>query len=241
MQMNIQSFFLKYLKVDLMTDLGTMDNVWITTKIGAFDSCIETDYDASFYDIAKRVENKYNSMPDYKAYVETENKENLDAYKDLASNKRVPVLGTTEYLFPFVHYSLKSANDSTQNEILPFIIYAPLEWSHEDNIKTVDCFGNGFKNGTYNKLVIFLPKDTNKWIDSAENWRVTIFEMYRLHKILGNETMHVDDTDKDKFILRFSRSVGGGKRVNIKKSKSFKINKMRKKNARKSRKSRNKK
>jgi len=83
-------------------------------------------------------------------------------------------------------------------EDTPFIIYAPCEWNLIDNISMIDYISNFYKSKTY-KIIIFLPKDNNKWF-TADNLepRITIMEMYRLFLNLGDININVEE-DADKY------------------------------------------
>jgi hypothetical protein len=204
-------------------------NEWVTTKLkDDNETCIEDKYDKSFRDSAKRVEKKYKEMKTPYSFIDyfeslTLEKSNNDLKKYIEDpNRRVPILGTTEFLFPFVANCILNANDPNKKS-LPFIVYAPLEWSNDDNINTVDCFGKGIKCGLYHKIIILLPLDQSTIVTKDNIPRITIFEIYRLYLVLGDFDVKVEK-DKEKYTLTIYSETGGGgnkkyrkKRLSVKK------------------------
>lgn len=178
----------------------------------------------------KRVENKYMSMEYFrKLHTGKTYEQSLEDVRKYMDNtiKRIPVLGVTEYLGPFVSNSILHSNN--YQTPTPFIVYAPLIWSDADNIHVVRCFATGLKNKIYDKLIILLPLRKEQ-LFNKDGPRITVFEIYQMFKILGNFKVNVE-TDEEKNILTvLANQFSGGKKLfrrrkshkNIKKRKTGK-------------------
>ena len=217
------------------------NNEWVNKEVKHGDeTCIEDNYDKSFRDDAKRVENKYKGMQIPYSFTNYFNSLTLDkSNSELSSkyiedpSKRVPILGTTEFLFPFVANCILNANDSKP---LPFIVYAPLEWSDSDNINTVDCFGKGIKSGLYHKIIILLPLDKSTIFNGTKP-RITLFEIYRLYKVLRDfEVIVEQDTEKYTLTIYNNTKRAGNKKYRKKRTNKKRLSVKKRKNLTKYRK-----
>jgi hypothetical protein len=205
------------------------DNEWVKDPAGD-DECIEDTYDKSFRDVKKRVQDKYENTDFYKKFMNLsyeDSLKNVEPYMDNNSTKRIPVLGVTEHLGPFVSNSISHSNKSNKksNKPTPFIVYAPLIWSDDDNIHVVRCFATGLKTKIYDKIIILLPLIRDQMFNK-EKPRITIFEIYQMYKILGDFLVEVDE-DHEKYTLTVLASqFNGGKKIfrrgNSRKNKNIK-------------------
>jgi len=187
----------KFIGTKIINMIMTNNNKWITTELNDF-SITWVDLDGSFYDGRFRVKNKYLQIKEFLPFYNM-TLEELHKITSPPEKTRCVILGTTEFLFPYVAYCLKFVEKNQYiMEDTPFIIYAPCEWNLIDNISMIDYISNFYKSKTY-KIIIFLPKDNNKWF-TADNLepRITIMEMYRLFLNLGDININVEE-DADKY------------------------------------------
>lgn len=169
------------------------NNKWVTTAINDY-SIRWVDLDGSFYDGRFRVKNKYLQIKEFVPFYNM-TLEELHKITHPPEKSRCVILGTTEFLFPYVAYCLKYI-EQNENTPSPFIIYAPCEWNLMDNISMIDYISHFYKSKTY-KIIIFLPKDNNKWFTSDNlEPRITIMEMYRLFLNLGDIEINVEELDE---------------------------------------------
>ena len=177
----------------LINTIVSNKNKWTTTAINDF-SIKWVDLDGSFYDGHFRVKNKYLQIKEFVPFYNM-SLEELHQITSPPEKSRCVILGTTEFLFPYVAYCLKfiEKNDS-KSMVIPFIIYAPCEWNLTDNISMIDYISNFYKSKMY-QIIIFLPKDNNKWFTASEP-RITIMEMYRLLLNIGDIEIHVEEIEE---------------------------------------------
>lgn len=239
MRIKISQFLLDAYSFNL-SDVNSeyADNEWVKDP-AVDDACIEDTYDESFRDdVNQRVKQKYMKYEFFtKIYNDNgsyeDSLEYVKSYIDSSSTKRIPVLGATEYLGPFIANSILHSKQKI-NEPAPFIVYAPLKWSIGDNIHVVSCFATGLKTKIYDKIVILLPLTADAMVPKG-NPRITIFEIYHMYKILGDFVVDVSK-DKEKFTLTVLASqFYGGKKL-FRRSKSHKNKNIKKRKAGKTRK-----
>jgi hypothetical protein len=178
------------------------ENNWITRPILDAKLCNEYEFDSSFFDYKKRVETKYKEIDGFNIFYNMSLLE-LDAIVNppISGSRRV-ILGTTEYLLPYVAYCLKFIieNDvdvESGNRInLPFIFFAPSEWKEDENINFIDCLSYYYKKKKY-AIHLLISKNKKTWLTRDGSPRVTICELMRLRKNLGNISIKIIDYNYD--------------------------------------------
>ena len=236
--MNIKQFLIDTYQIDLDTIIDK-DDLWVNkNNTYTSDNCIVNELDASFYDSAQRVKKKYLDISEFIEYY-NKTLEELNIITNPPPKSRDILLGTTEYLFPYVAYCVKYIENNCNTnctdkdkENLPFIFYAPLLWSDDDNIKLIDCISAFYKAGKYNKIIIFLPKNKKTLYNQQGQPRITVKEICRLYKNIGNVDINVEtDAEKHKIIINIPEPISSGgkakknKKTNKQKNKKTKKNK----------------
>ena len=130
-------------------------------------NCIEKEYDASLYDENQRVFKKYmETVVGFNDWYDRSLQELEDIVKPPLVNKngnnRTIILGTTEYLSPYLAYCLnyiKENKNKNKNKILPFIFFSLTEWTEEKNVQYIDCISYRKKG----KIITILPKNREEW------------------------------------------------------------------------------
>jgi hypothetical protein len=219
MNTNLKNF----INYDMVRDKikNTKNNIWLNKSIINFSECNEYDFDSSFFNDKNRVFNKYKSIPGFERY-------NTMSLNELTSivqptSTRTIILGTTEYLLPYVAYCVKFITEkgidieTGEKSTLPFLFYAPDEWTMKGNINFIDCISNYYKQQKY-PITVFLPKDQTKWVDPQGQPRVTILELYRLvSNIIDNIQIKIDDSNAEYYKISIISQSGGKKRNKISK------------------------
>ena len=200
---------------------STSNNIWLNKPIFDFSECNEYEFDSSFFNGRDRVFNKYKSIPGFERY-NTMSLEQLTSIVQPTSTRTI-ILGTTEYLFPYVAYCLKFINEHKMDietgdrPTLPFIFYASIEWTMTGNINFIDCVSEYYKQKKY-PITVFLPKDQTKWIDPKGQPRVTILELFRLvSNVRHNIPIKIDDSNEEYYKISINSPSGGKKRNKISK------------------------
>jgi hypothetical protein len=177
----------------IINAIVSSNNKWVTTAI----DIKWVDLYGSLYDGNFRVKKKYLQIKEFIPFYNMSLEELHEITAPLEKSRCV-ILGTTEFLFPYIAYCLKFIEKYDQSLDIPFIIYAPCEWNLIDNITMIDYISNFYKSKMY-QIIIILPKDNNKWF-TADNLepRITIMEMYRLFLNLGDIEVHVEEIE-DKY------------------------------------------
>jgi hypothetical protein len=187
------------------------NNIWLK-HANKVSECYETKFDASFYDDEKRVEKKYKNIDGFNSYYEM-SLDQLDKMLDPPNDgSRIFILGTTEYLLPYAAYCLKFIDkykEEQEKKPVPFIFFALLEWTEIENIEYMDCVSNYFKNKNY-EIRIVIPQDRTKWRTLNRDIRITIYELIRLNKNLGNIPIeiYIDDSEVYKIVIKPKRDGG---------------------------------
>jgi hypothetical protein len=178
-------------------------NAWLGN---AEPDCMFSEFDMSFFNGKHRVLNKYKEIPNFSKY-ESMMPNDLARITQAPATGRDVILGTTEFLLPFVAYISKRIGAGDK---VPFLFFAPKEWSEKENIHFIDCVAAEFlaPSGNFNRLVIFLPADKSKWLTPTRLPRVTIKELWRLEKQIGKPleiqettTGTMDGTDYVRFVV----------------------------------------
>ncbi len=181
----------KFIGKKIINTIVSNNNKWTTTAIDVKS----VDLYGSLYDGNFRVKNKYLQIQEFVPYYKM-SLEELHEITTPPEKSRCMILGTTEFLFPYIAYCLKFIEKNDDSAVLPFIIYAPSEWNLIDNISMIDYISNFYKSKMH-QIIIFLPKDNNKWFTASEP-RITIMEMYRLFMNLGDIDIEVEEIE-DKY------------------------------------------
>jgi hypothetical protein len=226
--MNIKDFLSNTYDINLDNIIDNND-LWNTKEIYNSDNCIVNEIDASFYDTEQRVKKKYLNIPEFMEYY-NKTMEELSQITNPPLKSRDILLGTTEYLFPYVAYCIKYIENNCNisctdedKEKLPFIFYAAKNWSEENNINTLDCISAFYTAGKYNKIIIFLPIDKSALYNPQGQPRITVKEIYRIYKNIGNVNITVEtDVQKHKLIINIPPLTLGGKNRKQKKTKKNK-------------------
>jgi hypothetical protein len=151
------------------------------------------------------------------------------------------ILGTTEYLLPYVAYCLHFINkhklDIESGQIsLPFIFFAPAEWSLTANINFIDCLCHYYASNKYT-INVFLSKDKEYWFTPEGQPRITIYELIRLYTNLGDIRVIVEDDTYHPNVYKviINNTLAGGRKKSKRKTKrkskrkrSYKKNKSKK-------------
>jgi hypothetical protein len=193
----------KFLGKKIINTIISNNNKWITTAIDI--KCV--DLYGSLYDGNFRVKKKYLQIKEFIPFYEM-TLEELHMITSPPENSRCMILGTTEFLFPYIAYCLKFIEKHDRSLDIPFIIYAPSEWNLIDNISMIDYISNFYKSKMH-EIIIILPKDNNKWV-TADNYlepRITIMEMYRLFLNLGDIEIHVEEIEDKYKITIYNNDV----------------------------------
>lgn len=201
------------------------DNIWLTHPILDPSICKEYDFDASFFDNKQRVENKYKSIPEFDQFYRM-SLEELSAILDPPTNgvRRV-ILGTTEHLFPYVAYCLHFINKhrvgiESGQIALPFIFFAPAEWSLTANIDFIDCLSHYYASNKYT-INVFLSKDKTSWLTPEGQPRIAIYELIRLYTNLGDIRVIVENDTYHPNVYKviINNTLGGGRKKYKRKSR----------------------
>jgi hypothetical protein len=212
----------KFIYYDMVHDKiqSTSNSIWINKSIFDFSECNEYEFDSSFFNGRDRVFNKYESIKGFETY----NTMSLDQLTSIVqpTSTRTIILGTTEYLLPYVVYCVKFITkhgidiETGDRPTLPFIFYAPNEWTMKGNINFIDCISNYYKQKKY-PITVFLPKDRTKWVANDQP-RVTILELFRLvSNVRDNIPIKIDDSNSEYYKISISSLSGGKKRNKISK------------------------
>jgi hypothetical protein len=197
-------------------DIFKNSNISDTLPIVDFDMASEFYFDNSFFDNHDRVKKKYLSIPDFQQFYKM-SLEELATITNPSLYTRTAVLATTEFLLPYVAYTLKYIEKEAINlemgkrHTLPFIIYAPSEWNLIDNIQTIDLMSSLYKNRQISHIRLIIPTDRAKLFTSNGKPRVTLQELYRLYKNLGDVDLAVKINGL-KLIATFKQKIDGGRR-----------------------------
>lgn len=213
---------------DLLKNIE-QESIWLTQPRLDQNLCNVYDFDASFFDGENRVEKKYKTdIAGFDAFNKMELEELDNIVKPPTDGSRTIILGTTEYLSPYVAYCLKfiKNNDiktaSGNRDTLPFIFFSLPVYTEVDNIKFIDCVSHYYETKKY-IIHLVIPKDKKNWLTPAGKPRVTIYEMMRLLKNLGDIEVTIDDSDTNVYKVTFeNKSTGGRKnkrKTNCKQSK----------------------
>jgi len=164
---------------------GLQVNAWLDD---AEPDCVFSEFDMSFFNGKHRVFNKYKEIAGFSKY-DSMSPDDLAKMTQAPATGRDAILGMTEFLLPYVAYISKRVGAGNINAPtkLPFMFYAPKEWSDKGNRHFIDCLATEFltPSGNFNRLVIFLPADKSKWLTPSGLPRVTIKELWRLEKQIG--------------------------------------------------------
>lgn len=116
------------------------------------------------------------------------------------TESRTVILGSTEYLSPYVAYCLKFISEnrldieSGNRDVLPFIFFAPIQWSENENINFIDCLSYYYKNtDKLSTIHILISKNKTSWLTPGRQPRITILELMRLYNNLGNIEIRIED------------------------------------------------
>jgi hypothetical protein len=214
---------------------STSNSIWLNKPIFDFSECNEYEFDSSFFNDRDRVFNKYKSIPGFEKY----NTMSLNQLTSIVQpiSTRTIILGTTEYLLPYVAYCVKFIAEkgidieTGDRPTLPFIFYAAEEWTMTGNINFIDCISNYYKQKKY-PITVFLPKDRTKWVDPKGQPRITILELFRLvSNIRDNIPIKIDDSNDEYYKISII-TLSGGKKRN-KRSKRYKRSNSKKNKSRK--------
>ena len=171
--------------LDAVIPEGLQVNAWLDD---AEPDCVFSEFDMSFFNGKHRVFNKYKEIAGFSKY-ESMMPDDLAKMTQAPAAGRDVILGMTEFLLPYVAYISKrmGAGNINAPTKLPFMFFAPKEWSDKGNMHFIDCLAAEFlaPSGNFNRLVIFLPADKSKWLTPTGLPRVTIKELWRLEKQIG--------------------------------------------------------
>lgn len=203
----------KFIGKNLLRKIEKDENLWFARPITIYHECNESTFDKSFYDGDDRVQKKYMSIPEFNEC----NSRTLDELRIMTeppssdSNRQV-ILGTTEFLCCYVAYCVKYIQENEGSK-LPFVFFAPSIWTIEANIEFIDCSVHFAKQNTFNnEIIMLLPRDKKKWITPTGEPRVTIMELFRIFKILGDVKISIKGMGTmNKVIISVNQS-GGGRR-----------------------------
>jgi hypothetical protein len=193
--MNIPDF----IGEDIMK-LVALDNNWLTKPLLDNKKCNEYEFDASFFDDRDRVKNKY--MKEVAGFMDFYSMSLQDLAKIVNPpiGSRTVILGSTEYLSPYVAYCLKFISENQldietgNRNILPFIFFAPIQWSENENINFIDCLSYYYSRpDKLFSINIFISKNKTSWLTPWGQPRITILEMMRLYNSLGNVDIIIED------------------------------------------------
>ena len=210
--------FINYQEFHSKIQQSTSNSIWLNKSTVDFLKCTEYEFDSSFFNGINRVFNKYNSIPGFEIYNKMSLKQLTPIVKPTST--RTIILGTTEYLLPYVAYCVKFiAERGIDREMvdrhLPFIFYAPNEWTMMGNINFIDCISNYYKQKKY-PITVVLPKDKTKWVGPEGQPRVAILELFRFVSNVGdNITINIDNSNSNDEYYKISiNSLSGGKKRN---------------------------
>ncbi len=179
--------------------------------------------DSSFYDFKDRVKMDYIQNPEFKHFYDMTLDE-LAAITKPSPDYRTAILGYSSYLHPYMAYSIKFVESNKINietgerDILPFIIYAPVEWNIEDNLHTIDLLTSLFKEHKLRKIVMIVPTDKSKWFKPNGEMRVIVRELYRLYKNMGDIDVNIlDEGDASRLVIVIENKNIGGRRSQMSK------------------------
>ena len=193
--MNIPDF----IGEDIM-QLVASDNNWVTRPLLDKKKCNEYEFDASFFDDRDRVKNKY--MKEVAGFMDfySMSLQDLSKIVNPPTESRTVILGSTEYLSPYVAYCLKFISEnrldieSGNRGVLPFIFFAPIQWSENENINFIDCLSYYYKNtDKLSTIHILISKNKTSWLTPGRQPRITILELMRLYNNLGNIEIRIED------------------------------------------------
>jgi len=214
-----------FLGDDIM-NLIDSNSIWLSHPSLEEDKCNIDDFDASFFDAQNRVEKKYNAIPEYEKYDKMSLIE-LTKLLNPPRKGRIIILGTTEYLFPYVAYCIKfikENNLSIENgnrSKLPFIFFALLEWTEEKNIDYIDCLSHYYKHKDIT-IHVFISKDKNKWVNQTTNIpRITIYELIRFYNKTGNIDISVYSKEPDMYKLIIKSTIKKNEYTRRRRKKGF--------------------
>jgi len=193
------------------------ESIWLTQPRLDQNLCNVYDFDASFFDGENRVEKKYNTIDGFDAFDKMSLEELDNIVKPPTDGSRTIILGTTEYLLPYVAYCLKFINRnkihtaSGNRDALPFIFFSLPVYTEVDNIKFIDCVSHYYETKKY-IINLVISKDKKNWLTPAGKPRVTIYEMMRLLKNLGDIEVTIDDSDTNVYKVTFENKSTGGRK-----------------------------
>lgn len=191
-------------------------NISDTLPIVDMDKHSEFYFDSSFFDNHNRVKNKYLAINGFQQFYDM-SLEELAAITNPPLKSRTAVLATTEFLLPYVAYILKYIESEPINietgtrHLLPFIIYAPTEWSMKDNLHTIDLMAYLYKIGHLANIRLIVPINRANLFTPDGKPRVTLQEFYRLYKNLGNVDLSVKKNGLQ-LIATLKQKMDGGRR-----------------------------
>ena len=193
------------------------ESIWLTQPRLDQNLCNVYDFDASFFDGENRVEKKYKTIDGFDAFDKMSLEELDNIVKPPTDGSRTIILGTTEYLLPYVAYCLKFINRnkihtaSGNRDALPFIFFSLPVYTEVDNIKFIDCVSHYYETKKY-IINLVISKDKKNWLTPAGKPRVTIYEMMRLLKNLGDIEVTIDDSDTNVYKVTFENKSTGGRK-----------------------------
>jgi hypothetical protein len=155
-------------------------------------------------------------------------------------NNRTIILGTTEYLSPYLAYCVKYIKENT-NKILPFIFFSLTEWTEEKNVQYIDCISYRKKG----KIITILPQNREEWHPiiyrdgnptterDTTKYRITILELVRIYQNWGLDFPITKEEDDVKITITIDleeiNAMEGGKRSRRSRRKTKRIYKSKKK------------
>jgi hypothetical protein len=193
------------------------ESIWLTQLRLDQNLCNVYDFDASFFDGENRVEKKYKTIAGFDAFDKMSLEELDNIVNPPIDGSRTIILGTTEYLLPYVAYCLKFIDhnkidaESGNRATLPFIFFSLPVYTEVDNIKFIDCVSHYYETKKY-IIRLVISKDKKNWLTLAGKPRVTIYEMMRLLKNLGDIEVTIDDSDTNVYKVTFENKSSGGRK-----------------------------
>lgn len=194
------------------------DSIWLTTPKPDFSECTEYVFDGSLFDYTERAPNKYKKeVAGFDEFSKMTLEQLSEIVKPPSDGKRTIILGTTEYLSPYIAYCMKFIEkheidiESGKRPLLPFIFIALDYWNEERNINVIDCISYYYRHNKY-RINILISKDRTKWLTKDGKPRITILEMLRLNNnIIGEVPIEITDDDyfPNTYKIIIENKVGG--------------------------------